>query len=214
MEFAFKDSELFSFKYGNEYIPFSKVTFDNLLKRAAEQVCFSRVKAYSFRRGAHTNAYMADQDNLVECAPRTLKTIGDHALTYHENYVSIDLKDLAEKFASIKKLRIEAMLDSLPLLVRANLQLRFSSINLRRAANAIISTIPVCFPCRYFLDTIHRPHCYRRRRLANPCLLPSTLHGGSTLRTCTPSTAHPKRLLQHYHTFSPANFLAYTRIHF
>ena len=157
-EFAFTDSVLFSFKYGNTIIPFSKVTFDGLLKRAAKQVCFSKVNAYSYRRGAHTNAYAADQDNLVQCAPRTLKTIGDHALTYHEAYVNIDRKDLSLKFASIKKLRVEAMVDSLPVYAKANLEQSFASINVRRAANAIISSLPVSTTYPMYDNFFQAPH--------------------------------------------------------
>ena len=87
---------------------------------------------------------MADQDNVVKCSPRTLKTIGNHALTYHENYVSVDLIDLAYKFAKVKKIRVEQFARSLPPALYAVFESSLGSINIRRAASAIISSLPVC----------------------------------------------------------------------
>ena len=96
---AFEESPLFCFKRQEQLLPFSKVTFSQLLARAAEHVGFSPCKPYAFRRGAHTNLFMANDDELIKCSPRTLKTVGNHAITYNGNYVSVDLENLALKFA-------------------------------------------------------------------------------------------------------------------
>lgn len=138
------DDVLFAFKRRDLILPFSSSTFAKLLKKAAQQVYFSPVKPYCFRRGAHTNLYMADEDGHVNCSPRTLKTIGNHALDYHEKYVHVDLNNLALKFALVKKIRIEEFVDSLSPQNHSRLVSDVASINLRRAATIIMSQMPVC----------------------------------------------------------------------
>ena len=104
---------------------------------------------------------MADQDNVVKCSPRTLKTIGNHALTYHENYVNIDLTDLAYKFAKVKKIRVEQFARSLPSALYAVFESSLGSVNIRRAASAIISSLPVCIVFNFYYQfTFQATHLF------------------------------------------------------
>ena len=152
------DDVLFAFKRRDLILPFSSSTFAKLLKRAAQQVYFSPVKPYCFRRGAHTNLYMADEDGIVNCSPRTLKTIGNHALDYHEKYVHVDLNNLALKFALVKKIRIEEFVDSLSPQNHTRLASDIASVNVRRAATIIMSQMPVCFSPPLPIFSLHTGH--------------------------------------------------------
>ena len=138
-------------------LPFSQPTFKQVLAKAAAHLHFSPVKPYCFRRGAHTNCYRANEEGIVTFSPRTLKTIGNHALTYHENYVSVDLVELAKSFAKLKKIRIENFADSLCPSLNSRFISAISSINVQRAADSLVSRIPVCFSALIYPILLQAP---------------------------------------------------------
>ena len=113
-----------------------------VLDKVAKHIQFSPVKPYAFRRGAHTNCFMANEDGIVNFSARTLKTIGNHALTYHEKYVSVNLVNLANKFAEMKKVRVEEFTESLCPRDHSALIEAMGTINIMKAASHIVSTFP------------------------------------------------------------------------
>ena len=113
-----------------------------VLDKVAKHVQFSPVKPYAFRRGAHINCFMANEDGIVNFSARTLKTIGNHALNYHEKYVSVNLLNLANKFAKMKKIRVEEFTESLCPRDHGALIEAMGTINLMKAASDIVSTFP------------------------------------------------------------------------
>ena len=75
----------------------------------------------------------------MNSTPRILKTVGDHALTYHEAYVRVPLDLIAEKFAATKKSLIGDFLDNkVPERQKRILQFRFKQVNIRKAAPSIL----------------------------------------------------------------------------
>jgi hypothetical protein len=85
---------------------------------------------------------MANEEGLVSFSARTLKAIGNHALTYHENYVAVNLLNLANKFACMKKIRIEEFANSLGHRDHMSLIEAMGTINLLQAATDIVSSFP------------------------------------------------------------------------
>ena len=95
--------------------------------------------AHAFKRGALTNIWVANEKGLVNSTPRLLKTIGDHALDYHESYVRVPLELIAEKFADTKKALIGDFLDNkIPARQKRILQFKFRQINVRQAASSVL----------------------------------------------------------------------------
>jgi len=128
----------------NKILPFPYLALNGLLKRAAHHCGFDMVLSHAFKRAALTNAFLANEKELVKVSPRVLKDIGDHSKTYHERYVRLGVDYIADLMVEIKKAFLSDFRDGLPTQDREDLDASFNLINVRQHAYAIQNFLEVC----------------------------------------------------------------------
>ena len=105
------------------------------MKRAAEACHFDLVLAHAYKRAALTDAFIANEKELVNVSGRVLKDIGDHAKNYHENYVRLGDSYLSDLMVEVKIAYLNDFVEGLNSEDKSLVLNAFSGVLVRKAKN-------------------------------------------------------------------------------